>query len=681
MRYLRRIRILALTLSCTALAASSAGAGSEPSRELRAAAVRDGTVRVLVKIGQAAPEGALAGPAAVVEQRAAIAGAADVLASDLGGRDAVIVRRFATIPYVAVEAGSDGLDALAASGVVEAIVPDRLARPTLNVAGPLQQADAAWAAGFDGSGQTVAVLDTGTDTSHPFLAGKIAAEACFSANGDCPNGQTSQIGTGAGVPCTYAPDDCSHGTHVAGIVGGVGTDFSGIGKGAMLIPIQIFSRFSGNDCGNRPSPCALTFDSDQIAALEWVFQQRNNFTIAAANMSLGANRYSSQASCDADNAAIKSVIDNLRSVGIATIAAAGNEGSSDALDSPGCVSSVISVGATTRVDTIASFSNSATFLTLLAVGDPVLSSLPGGVFGEESGTSQATPMVSGAFTILRQKQPTATIDQIVAALQSTGLPITDPRNGIVKSRIRIKDALDALAPASSPAGVQITPDQRFHLVSKDVGSERWAITFDPATSNVTGNVFDASGGDPKFLSCTPLPPADGQSPGDILYSCLGADRCLASPCDPAAWTFVAQPTLPRSFFDPPPPTSATGAAAGQSSLAHAAGILARQSGVQITPDGSRTLISKDVAGQRWAIGREQSDGTVTGNVFQPSGGDPQFVYCTQLGIDPQSGAISLSCSGAGRCVAAPCTADQWTPIGDVTLPGSFFAPPLGTPTS
>jgi hypothetical protein len=52
------------------------------------------------------------------------------------------------------------------------------------------------------------------------------------------------------------------------------------------------------------------------------------------------------------------------------------------------------------------------------------------------------------------------------------------------------------------------------------------------------------------------------------------------------------------------------------------------SGAQVTPDGRRALISKDVGGQRWAINRNQ-DGTVTGNVFFPGGGPPQFVFCPE----------------------------------------------------
>ena len=106
---------------------------------------------------------------------------------------------------------------------------------------------------------------------------------------------------------------------------------------------------------------------------------------------------------------------------------------------------------------------------------------------------------------------------------------------------------------------------------------------------------------------------------------------------------------------------------------------AAQSGVQRTPDGKRTLVSKDVGDQRWAISYDPQDGTVTGNVFFPNGGAATFVWCERA--DDQGGAgggeIALSCYGADPCIASPCTAEQWSFIADISLPVAFFEPPSG----
>jgi outer membrane protein assembly factor BamB len=97
------------------------------------------------------------------------------------------------------------------------------------------------------------------------------------------------------------------------------------------------------------------------------------------------------------------------------------------------------------------------------------------------------------------------------------------------------------------------------------------------------------------------------------------------------------------------------------------------SGLQVTPDGTRTLVVKDVGDERWAIVR--SAGDVSGNVYFPDGSDPKFVYCPQTGSE--SGNLTFSCSGADRCESAPCPDSDWSTIGDVTLPESFFLPDTG----
>lgn len=102
----------------------------------------------------------------------------------------------------------------------------------------------------------------------------------------------------------------------------------------------------------------------------------------------------------------------------------------------------------------------------------------------------------------------------------------------------------------------------------------------------------------------------------------------------------------------------------------------RASGVQISPDGRQTLVSKDVGGERWAIAYETASGAVTGNVFRTGGGAPAFVACRRLSA-PSANPLTFSCAGGDGCTAAPCIPESWTALGDVALPASFFAPPDG----
>jgi len=438
---------VALLAPCLTLGAASAAArpGSVPSA-LSGEAASQGSVRVIAGLAVAVrPEGELPGPASVVAQRASIVRAQDRLFSSLAGTGHRVTRRFGTIPFVALEGSSAALAVLEAHALVTSVTQDLPERPVLAQSAPLVEATAAWSAGIDGSGQMVAVLDTGADGTHPMLSGKVVAnaEACFSGGRDCPNGQTTQLGPGAAVPCSYAPQDCDHGTHVSGIAVGNGASLDGVARGADLIPIQVFSRFNGpNNCGFGNSPCAASYVSDQIAALEHVLTLSATYPIAAANMSLGGAAFSSP--CDGSEAARKAAIDNLRSVGIATVIASGNGGDSNGIGTPACISTAISVGSTSESDVVSSFSNSDTFLSLLAPGESIQSSIPGGGTAAYNGTSMATPHVAGAWAILKQHAPSASVSDALAALQGTGLPITDARNGVTTSRIRILAAASSL---------------------------------------------------------------------------------------------------------------------------------------------------------------------------------------------------------------------------------------------
>src|SRR5690606_34976080 len=156
----------------------------------------------------------------------------------------------------------------------------------------------------------------------------------------------------------------------------------------------------------------------------------------------------------------------------------------------------------------------------------IWSSVPPDGFEFVSGTSESTPHVAGAFAILNQRLGRGDVDLVLSILQQTGVPIRDPRNGVVKPRIDILAALEAL-PIGNPSGLQSTPDQARTLISKDVGNERWAISYNPEDQTITGNVFDASGGPPKFVWCERTGDDGNPDPYDVQidFACSGADAC------------------------------------------------------------------------------------------------------------------------------------------------------------
>ncbi len=407
-------------------------------REDLAAPIREnGEVRVIV--GLQTPEEI----AQVVEQisdevkEQRVATRQSRLLQRLSRHNARNVNRLRYHHFLALTVDAAALDALLADPEVTSIEEDRPVYPVLFDTPGITRADRAWAEGYRGAGQTVAIIDTGVDKTHPFFSGKVVAEACFSRRSGnnvsfCPGGVSSSIGSGAGVPC---PDSgCWHGTHVAGIAAGrfgiLTSTTGGIAPDANVIAIQVFQReCSGTSCGG-----IVASFSDLVRSLDHVYSLRQTYNIASVNLSLGGDVFS--APCDASFPSFKTVVDSLRSANIATVIAAGNSGNTGGLSVPGCISSAISVGSTDKQNAISGFSNSASFLSLLAPGSSVTSSVPGG-YGGASGTSMATPHVAGAWAVLKSAKPSATVNELLTALQNTGVPITDPRNGIVKSLIQI----------------------------------------------------------------------------------------------------------------------------------------------------------------------------------------------------------------------------------------------------
>src|SRR5256714_4387479 len=358
-------------------AASQAPTSSPVSQDLREQIHRDGWGRVLVQLrtpGVRAhvPEGTLASQAAVAIQRADILTAQGKVLTKLGATGHRVVHRYQSVPYLALEVGPDALRELEAAGFdVARVVQDQVVFPMLPGSVPLIQADQVWARGYDGTGLVIAMIDTGVSPSHQFLSGKVVDEACFSSGASlCPRGGAQEVGPGSGSMCVL-PNECEHGTMTSGIAAGngagAGVSFSGVARGAKIASYQVFSSF---DCGHDV-PCIGAYESDLIAALERVLSLRPTYNFAAVSMSLGGGQYTS----NCDDSPLKPVIDNLRSFGIATVVATGNDSRRDAIAYPACISSTISVGSTFKSGTIDTFwTNAAPFMTFFAPGVSILTS-------------------------------------------------------------------------------------------------------------------------------------------------------------------------------------------------------------------------------------------------------------------------------------------------------------------
>lgn len=317
-------------------------------------------------------------------------------------------------------------------------------------------------AGITGAGQAVAIFDSGVDFEHPMTGPAIIGSACFSTSipednfwSQCENGQPVVTGGRAGDPCETCRFPSNHGTHVGGTVAGRpfviddnGTQrtLQGVAPEAYLIAVNVFGDYV-------PDQRLATIPSDQLAALEWIIdnptfpdpQGGDPIPVAAINMSLGGGSFADF--CDTNPLAPAIVY--LRSRGIATVIASGNNGFNTTVSGPSCIGAAITVGAVERSDAVADFSNSNFIVDLLAPGVGIRSarmtfqgSAPD--WAPDTGTSMATPHVAGAFALLRGAFPQATVDQIEFALKSTGRPSTDPDNSVTRPVIQVHSAYDYL---------------------------------------------------------------------------------------------------------------------------------------------------------------------------------------------------------------------------------------------
>ncbi|MFL6799801.1 MAG: S8 family peptidase, partial [Xanthobacteraceae bacterium] len=380
------------------------------------------------------------------------------------------------------------LEALAADQRIVRIHENKVGRALLNDTVPLIRTLGVFSKGGTGGGRAVAIVDSGVLGTHEFLAGKVVSEACFSSTGGsanrvstCSNGTSSQTGAGAADPlntqCISGSTQlCFHGTMTAGIA--TGNNFNGnnswnpgepqfgVGKNAQIVAVKVFHRRNlDSECGGTGrAPCLVYFESDIVNALNWIAQNAVNLPggvrLAAVNLSLG-NGVPQSTNCDTN--ILKTPIDNLAALDIVTVIAAGNKGSTNGVEQPACISTAFAVAASTKADTLSSFTNMGPQVAVIAPGgdqsggpNDILTSNANttgtrDLYARVWGTSMAAPHVAGALAALQSACPQATMLgrgpgdlSITNSLSLYGRPINDTRSGGLyeRNRIDVKQAWD-----------------------------------------------------------------------------------------------------------------------------------------------------------------------------------------------------------------------------------------------
>ncbi|MFF3408981.1 S8 family serine peptidase [Streptomyces sp. NPDC002742] len=306
----------------------------------------------------------------------------------------------------------------------------------------------AWEAGLTGKGVTVAVLDTGVDTSHPDLAGRVTQTKSF-------------------IDGQEVADRNGHGTHVTSTIGGDGAASDGKEKGvAPEATLAVGKVLSDQGSGS---------ESQIIAGMEWAARDVHAKVIS---MSLG----SSEPSDGTDPMA--AAVDTLsKETGALFVIAAGNTGAPSSIGSPGAADSALTIGAVDSADEAAYFTSagprygdnalkpdiSAPGVGILAARSQLVSG--SGYYTSMSGTSMATPHVAGVAALLAQEHPDWTGDRLKDALMSTSKRLDASVYQLGAGRVSVPDAIDAEITATGSA---------------DLGFYSWPYEDDkPVTRTVT----------------------------------------------------------------------------------------------------------------------------------------------------------------------------------------------------
>jgi subtilisin family serine protease len=430
------------------------------------------TAKVIVNLTQpvAAQELRKLGDKGVQNQlKSLVNGIQNQVILSLDAKEVQIERRFSYIIAFSAAVTEKGLQDLINHPQVSSIEPDRVLQAHLVQGIPLINASTVRNT-YNGSGLAIAICDTGIDYNHTMLGG--------------PGFPNSKVigGYDTGDNDANPMDEQGHGTACAGIAAGTldsnGDYIGGVAYDAKLYAVKIATGDTGS---------AMT--SAMIDGWEWCITHQNDnpaYPIKIISTSFGGGRYYGTLNCDSDTPAMTAAALNAVAAGITIFASSGNDGYCDSMGWPACISHVNSVGAVydvdfgaylpcinaascapskqptggctsgyyatdnTAPDLVTSYSNTASFLTLLASSNRAytlgLSGTYNSTFG---GTSAACPYAAGAAASLQSAAMSLngahlTPAQVRSILASTGNLITDGKVAITKPRINLGNAVASL---------------------------------------------------------------------------------------------------------------------------------------------------------------------------------------------------------------------------------------------
>jgi thermitase len=257
-------------------------------------------------------------------------------------------------------------------------------RPDADIDAP-EGWDAAGLGGFPATGGVkIGIVDTGIDQTHTELSGKTV---------DCAASLGGLLTSGG------CADDNMHGTHVAGTIAAKANNGTGVAGVAFNSTLSI--------CKALYTAAGTGLTSDVANCITWVHGKGAK----VISMSLGGGDSTTL------QQAVRGAWENGGATGSVLIAAAGNDGDST-VNYPAGYAEVVSVAATDSGDARASFSNTNPDVEVAAPGVNVLSTIPGGQYAELSGTSMATPHVSGVTGVIWQLFPGSTASSIRSRLDA-----------------------------------------------------------------------------------------------------------------------------------------------------------------------------------------------------------------------------------------------------------------------